>query len=68
LKFSVLKSSHPQEEKDRKERERQRTKREELLFLRVLAFPKASRRGFDSRITLLIFSRSPEDLGEMEAT
>jgi len=46
----------------------QRTKREELLFLRVLAFPKASRRGFDSRITLLIFSRSPEDLGEMEAT
>lgn len=43
------------------------TKREELLFLRVLALPKASRRGLDSRMTFLIFSRSPVVLGEMEA-
>ena len=31
------------------------TKREELLFLTVLAFPKASSTGLDCRITSLIF-------------
>ena len=31
------------------------TKREELLFLTVLAFPKASSTGLDCKITSLIF-------------
>ena len=31
------------------------TKRLELLFLTVLAFPKASKSGFDSKITSFIF-------------